>query len=96
MGLINTVRRWISMLSGKDIKEQFGVSEITSPEMANVISRCGDVYFGRPNWISEDVKTINFAKVIASETARLTTLAIGISFDDSARGKWLQSSGQSY
>lgn len=91
MGLINTVRRWISMLFGKDIKEQFGVSEITSPEMANVISRCGDVYFGRPNWISEDVKTINFAKVIASETARLTTLAIGISFDDSARGKWLQS-----
>lgn len=93
MGVINTIKRWISMLFEKDIEEQFGVTDITSPEMRITIEKCGRIYRGRPPWIDkeDEVKTINFAKVICSETARLTTLAISIDFDGGARGQWLQS-----
>ncbi len=38
----------------------------------------------------EGIKTINFAKALCSETARLTTLGIGIHLEGSARAVWLQ------
>ena len=40
--------------------------------------------------MEKGIKTINFAKSICSETARLATLAIGIKIDGSARATWLQ------
>ena len=80
------------MLLEKDIEEQFGVSDITSQEMHMLIEQCGKIYQGRPSWVNEEdnIKTINFAKVICSETARLTTLAIGVQFNENPRGQWLQ------
>ena len=73
-------------------EKDFEVDASSSPEMDLIISNCADIYRGFPNWVSVDdnVKTINFAKTICSELARLTTLAIGIQIDGSVRGEWLQ------
>ena len=78
MGLIATVKRWIGMIFKNRAEKDFDVKDITSPAMEAVISRCADIYRGVPAWVSaeDNIKTINFAKAVCSETARLATLAI--------------------
>lgn len=73
-------------------KEEFGVVPVSSAEMDRMIQECARIYQGNPGWIDEEngIKTINFAKSICSEVARLATLGIGIHIDGSARADWLQ------
>ena len=73
-------------------EKDFDVKDITSPAMEAVISRCADIYRGVPAWVSDEdnIKTINFAKAVCSETARLATLAIKVQIGGSARATWLQ------
>lgn len=80
------------MLFGNKAKEVFSVESVTSGVMDNILTECANIYKGKPYWLDkeDDIKTINFAKTICSETARLTTLAISIKVDGSARAKWLQ------
>lgn len=80
------------MIFKKRAEEDFQVKEITSPQMKDVISRCADMYRGFPYWVSaeDNIKTINFAKAVCSETARLATLGIKIQIGGGARGTWLQ------
>ena len=74
--------------------ELFGVRAADGDETARLLARCAAAYRGRPEWLDGDpespVRTVNMAKSICSETARLTTLAAGISVGGSARGSWLQ------
>ena len=92
MGLIATIKRWFSMIFKKQAEEDFAVNVISSPEMERIIKNCYGIYGGKPYWesVEKGIKTINFAKSICSETARLATLAIGIKIDGSARATWLQ------
>lgn len=80
------------MIFKKKAEEDFAVNVISSPEMERIIKNCYGIYGGKPYWESAEkgIKTINFAKSICSETARLATLAIGIKIDGSARATWLQ------
>lgn len=80
------------MIFKKRAEEDFQVKEITSPQMKDVISRCADMYRGIPSWVraEDNIKTINFAKAVCSETARLATLGIKIQIGGGARGTWLQ------
>lgn len=81
MGFINNVKRWLSMrLLGK-AKEEFDVTVVSHPQTENLINICGQIYRGVPYWLEDGVKTINFAEVICSEIARLTTLGIHITVD---------------
>ena len=92
MGIVATIKRWIGMIFKKRAEEDFQVKEITSQQMKDVISRCADMYRGAPYWVSaeDNIKTINFAKAVCSETARLATLGIKIQIGGGARGTWLQ------
>lgn len=92
MGIIARIKGWFDMIFKSKAKEEFDIESITSGEMAALIERCANIYQGRPPWVDreEHIKTVNFAKSICSETARLTTLAIGITIDGSARAVWLQ------
>ena len=76
----------------KDAEKLFDVRALTSSEMDSFITKCANIYKGQPEWLIDnpDIRTINFAKSICSETARLTTLAISISISGSPRGDWLQ------
>ena len=96
MGIIQTLGVWkeriLKMFKG-NIKDEFGVTGIISSEMEKKITEWMDIYRGYPDWIDQEdrIKTIKFAKSICSETARLTNLALGITFDGSRKDymtKW--------
>ena len=92
MGLITTLKRWFNMIFKKQAEEDFNIQAAEFPEMEALINRCANIYRGAPEWLDDEdnIKTINFAKTVCSETARLTTLAIGIQIGGSARATWLQ------
>lgn len=80
------------MIFKKQAEEDFDIQAAEFPEMESLINRCANIYRGAPEWLDDknNIKTINFAKSVCSETARLATLAIGIQIDGSARATWLQ------
>lgn len=92
MGIFSKMKELLSTLFRKKAREEFKADTVTDPKMSNIISKCGYIYRGMPPWVDkeEHIKTINFAKAICSETARLATLAIGIEIDGSARANYLQ------
>ncbi len=74
-------------------KETFGVKPAVSAGMDAFIQRCADIYGGKPAWLDPDegVRTVNFAKTVCSETARLAMLGTKITIGgDSQRAAWLQ------
>ena len=81
------------MLFKNDAEKEFNIKSITSQQMESVLTKCGMIYNGHPPWLDEEdgIRTINFAKSICSETARLTTLAVSISVDGSGMGDYIQS-----
>lgn len=80
------------MIFKKQAEEDFNIQAAEFPEMEALINKCANIYRGVPYWLDDknNIKTINFAKSVCSETARLATLAIGIQIDGSARATWLQ------
>ena len=80
------------MLLRSRAKEEFNIEPISSEAMDSWVSECINIYKGNPSWLSEDdhIDTVNFAKAICSETARLAMLGVGIHVDGSARADWLQ------
>lgn len=80
------------MVFKKVAKEDFKVNSIVSDMMEIAISKSAQIYSGRPEWVDSDnhIKTINFAKAVSSETARLAMLGTKITIDGSARATWLQ------
>lgn len=73
-------------------KENFQIEFIDSSITKTVLNQCSNIYSGMPYWLDKDnhIKTVNFAKTICSETARLATLDISITVDGSLRADWLQ------
>lgn len=80
------------MLVRSKAKDEFNIEPIGSEEMRSWVNECVRIYQGNPCWLDEDdsIDTINFAKALASETARLAMLGTSIKIDGSARAKWLQ------
>lgn len=73
-------------------KEEFEIKQVNSSTMDGLIATCGRIYQGNADWINADdnIVSINFAKTLCSEVARLATLAIKIQIDGSARADWMQ------
>lgn len=80
------------MIFRKQAEKDFRVKDTTSPQMMAKITECANIYRGTPYWVDTEnrIKTINFAKSVCSETARLVTLGIKIQIEGGARGVWLQ------
>lgn len=80
------------MILSNKIKEVFGVDVATSGKMDIAINDGINAYQNNPYWIDEEngVKTINFAKSLCSETARLSMLGIKITVDGSGKAAWIQ------
>lgn len=92
MSFISTVKGWFSMLLKSRAKDEFNIEPISSAQLDSWMQECVNIYQGNPCWLSEsdNIDTVNFAKSICSEVARLTTLGIGITVDGSARADWIQ------
>ena len=80
------------MLLNRKAKEVFGIDPVGSDGALDWIDQCVDIYRGSPCWIDEGehIDTIDFAKSVCSEIARLVTLGIGLKVDGSARAEWIQ------
>ena len=90
MGVLSTIKRFVNMLWGKRAEQEFGVKIVDRTRENDLYKVCRRIYEGHPDWISDDVKTINLAKTICSELARLTTMNTEITVTGSARAEWLQ------
>ena len=92
MNIFSKIRGWFDMVFKKVAKEDFDVNSIVSDSMEIIIGLCDRIYGGNPDWVDDEdnIKTINFAKSVSSETARLAMLGTKITIDGSARAKWLQ------
>lgn len=80
------------MLGTKKAKEEFNIEAIGSEQMQAWITECVNIYQGNPCWLDEEdhIDTVNFAKSVCSETARLAMMGVSIRMDGSARAEWLQ------
>lgn len=80
------------MIFRSKAKEEFNIEPIISQSMEDMIQKCFAIYQGKPYWLddADHIKTINFAKAVCSETARLAMMATKITIDGSARAVWLQ------
>lgn len=94
MGIIAAIKGWWKKMFFKsDAKRIFDVDILLSDTMDMAIRTWNQIYAGHPNWVDNDnhVKTINFAKSVSSETARLACLDLSIKVSGSARAVYLQS-----
>lgn len=95
MSVIRSIFSWLSTADdsgASKIQQQFGVEVSRDADLDAWISECLAIYQGNPSWIDteDDIDSINFAKTICSEVARLATLGIGVHIDGSGRAEWLQ------
>lgn len=92
MSIISAIKGWFQMNFFNRAKEEFHIKSITSSQMDSWINECANIYRGEPCWLdpNDHIDTVDFAKAICSEVARLTTLGIGIHVDGSSRADWLQ------
>ena len=86
----------------KEAQEKFGVETIESDVMKAALTDWVNIYQGKPSWAQADdrgnidIESFNFAKKLCNETARLTTLALGITVEGSARADWINGFMESY
>ena len=102
MGIIQTIKRWWDSLWQKEAQDRFGVETIESDVMKAALNDWVNIYQGKPDWTlpddkgNIDIESFNFAKKLCNETARLTTLALGITVEGSARAEWINGFMESY
>lgn len=102
MGIIQTIKRWWDSLWQKEAQDKFGVETIESDVMKAALTDWVNIYQGKPDWTlpddkgNIDIESFNFAKKLCNETARLTTLALGITVEGSARADWINGFMESY
>ncbi len=102
MGIIQTIKRWWDSLWQKEAQDKFGVETIESDVMKAALTDWVNIYQGKPDWTlpddkgNIDIESFNFAKKLCNETARLTTLALGITVEGSARADWINGFMRSY
>ena len=100
MGLIREIKRWWESLFQREAQDCFKVDTLMSGIMQREQRRWYGTYTGQPEWVcnepGRELETINFAKKLCNETARLATLALGITVEGSARATWLQKQMDKY
>lgn len=90
MGILSSIKRFVNMLWAKRAEQIFDVKIVDRSKEQNLYKVCRRIYEGNPDWVSDDIKTINMAKSVCSELARLTTMNTEITVTGSARAEWLQ------
>ena len=89
MGFISWIRGKIMNIFQSRATQTFRVHPLTSSGMEAEISRWLATYRGNPDWLAQDIDTINFSQTVSAEIARLTCLDISVTISGS-RGEALQ------
>lgn len=66
------------MFFKNETEKIYDVEAIASEPMDEAVNLWLSIWQGAPPWVTKEIKTVGFAKAIASETARLATLDIDI------------------
>ena len=74
----------------KQIREEFRIAPLVTPEMREAEDLWMQIWMGTPPWANDQDRTINFAKAVTGEAARLATMGVGVELSGSARADWLQ------
>ncbi len=93
MGFISWIKGVIgNMFRTKDAKKAFNIDPILSARMEYAIADWERIVSGKPVWMSkeDDIRTINFAKFLCSDTAKKICLDIDVNVDGSARAEYLE------
>lgn len=92
MGIIATVNNFFRRDFFNKARDDFKIQSVTSGQMEAWVNECVNIYKGNPCWLNPDdhIDTVDFAKAICSEVARLATKSVGITLSGSARADWLQ------
>lgn len=91
MSILKTIKGWFAMLFMSKAKEEFEIESIISGQMSAWVQECVNIYQGNPCWLDpeDNIDTVNFAKSVCSEVARLAMMGVGITVDGSGRADWL-------
>lgn len=89
MGLINKVKEFIMSIIKTHVKKEFDVNLISSTMMEMAQNEWQQIIAGRPYWIDEDIKTINFAKFLCQYTSKKTCLDLNVSISGSERADYI-------
>lgn len=89
MNIFQRIGDWIMNILSTDAKKEFGIDVITSDLMEMSQSIWNNIIQERPPWLSENVKTINFAKFICYYTAKKTCLDISVTVSGSDRADYI-------
>lgn len=92
MGFIEQLKGLFAVSLNTRAQKEFDVKPLESLPFASYITKCAGIYAGRPYWVDREagIKTVNMARTICSEIARLTVLGVEITVDGSGRGEYLQ------
>lgn len=92
MSIFSTIQGLITQFFRGEVRQEFDVQPMAFPSTESAITRCFRAYQGAPDWIGpeDNIKSINFAKAVCGEIARLVTMGISIKLDGSPRADWLQ------
>ena len=93
MGIIARIREWMDMHLRGRVKDVFGVKAISAAATDSLVKRCAAIYAGDPDWLDADehIRTVNMAKSVCEETARLVMLGTSITVGGGTeRADWLQ------
>ena len=73
-------------------KNEFKIEPLAYPNTETFLQRCANIYAGKPEWLNPDknITTVNFAKSVCSEIARLALLGTSITVDGSGRAEWMK------
>lgn len=89
MNVIQRIGAWIMNIFKTDAKKEFNVEIISSDIMEQAQNTWNNIIQGRPYWMSDTVKTINFGKFICYYTAKKTCLDLAVRVEGSDRADYI-------
>lgn len=92
MNISQRIKGRLKMLFSSQAKQDFDFVSTEGTEVVNFLTRCVNIYKGNPEWIdvNDDIRTVNFAKAICAEVAKLTLLETLVTVSGSPRADWMQ------
>ncbi len=70
-------------------KEDWKIESVIIPDVKRIIEECSNIYQGKPEWLKDEVKTLNFAKTVSEELANLAMLGTSVKVEGT-KGDYLQ------
>ena len=87
--MISFLKRVMNIFAKNEIKRILHIDPAVSEQMTSAIRQWDLLYRDKPPWLSDEVKSLNIAGAIASETARLVTIEMQSDISGSARADYL-------